>query len=71
MIRGMKTVDPITVLRRYVAPYRTYKEAASALDVHPSQLSDYLLGRRPLPQKLLDRLGLQRTIVFGAKEKAS
>lgn len=56
-------VDPLVALRSFRDQYPTQKEAARALRVSQSYLSDMLTGRRDVPRKVLAQLGLRRTVV--------
>ncbi len=56
-------VQPITVLRVFVANYPTQIAAAAALGIKPSYLTDLLYGRRLFSANILKKLGLKRMIV--------
>lgn len=56
-------VNPLDVLREFVAKFSTQAEAANALDIAPSYLTDLLYGRRGFSEMILDKLGLRETVV--------
>lgn len=57
-------VNPLTELRAVVGKYQTQKQAADALRISPSLLTDILKRRRGFSDTLLRRLGLVRRISF-------
>jgi predicted transcriptional regulator len=58
-----KEVDPQERLRRFVRDFATQQDAAAALAVSPSYMSDMLAGKRAVPVPVLDQLGLRRAVV--------
>ena len=62
----MKEVQPLDVLRAWVARYPTQRDAAKALGVSAPMLTDLLYGRRSLSVRVLARLGLRRAVVKAA-----
>lgn len=52
-----------TVLRAFVAQYKTQADAAAALKLSQSYLTDLLRGRRAFSDAVLRKLGLERVIV--------
>jgi antitoxin component HigA of HigAB toxin-antitoxin module len=61
----MKVVDPVQVLRTFVAKYPSQRAAAAALQVSQAYLSDLLNGRRALSANILSQLGLKQIVVKG------
>jgi transcriptional regulator with XRE-family HTH domain len=60
----MKRHDPATALQAYVAANgASQKQAAKAMGISQSYLSDLLAGRRRCPDTLLAKLGLERIVV--------
>lgn len=55
-----KSLDPLKVLRSYVAQHSTQAAAADALDISAPYLSDILAGKRGFSQRVLTGLGLRR-----------
>lgn len=59
-------------LKRHVAQFETQYEAAAALGIQPSYLTDILKGRRGPSERLLKALGLKRIITkLSAAERES
>lgn len=55
--------DPIVVLRAFVARYDTQNDAAAALQITPSYLSELLMGRRTFSERMAARIGLEWRLV--------
>ena len=62
---AMKQLDPAEALRLYVRRQwcGSQKQAATAMGISQSYLSDLLAGRRRCPDTLLAKLGLERIVV--------
>jgi DNA-binding transcriptional regulator YdaS (Cro superfamily) len=58
-----KDIDPKAWLRALVGRHGTQKAAAKALGVSPAYLSDMLMGRRDISERILAKLGLRRAVV--------
>jgi DNA-binding transcriptional regulator YdaS (Cro superfamily) len=56
-------IDPLTRLRALVQRHGSQRAVARSLGVSASLLSEWLLGRRPVPDSLLIKLRLRRVIV--------
>jgi hypothetical protein len=59
----VKAVDPLDVLRQFVATHPTQVVAAAALGIKPAYLSDILNERRDFSETILAKLGLKRIVV--------
>ena len=59
----VKVVDAHVVLAAFVADYETQSQAAAALGVSGTFLSDLLAKKRDCSEKILDQLGLQRAVI--------
>ena len=59
----MAQADPLAALIAFVKLHGTQKDAAHALGIGASYLSDLLNGNRKLPEWLLDKLGYETVIV--------
>lgn len=53
-------VSSVRALRHFVRGYRTQAVAAAELKISAPYLTDMLYGRRPVPKRILSRLGLRR-----------
>jgi transcriptional regulator with XRE-family HTH domain len=62
---ALKEVDPRQRLRKVVARYPTQQDAAAALGIAPSYLSDMLAGKRNVSDRILAWIGLRPTVVEG------
>ena len=60
-----RMATPETVLRAFVAKYDTQVDAAKALHLSQSYLTDLLRGRRAFSDTVLAKLGLKRIVVKG------
>lgn len=59
-------------LRKFCDKYDTYTEAATALNVTPSQLSLTLNGKAPvIPARILDKLGYETSLVYVRKGRTA
>lgn len=59
----LKEVNAVETLKAFVGQFETQQEAAGSLGVHASYLSELLNQRRDIPDKLLGKIGLRRTVV--------
>ena len=59
----MQAIDPLRVLRAFVAHHPNQRTAATALGISQAYLSDLLNARRHLSEKLLAKLGLRQIVV--------
>lgn len=59
----LREIDPRDRLRQFVAEHTYQQNAAAALGVSPSFLSDLLRGRRTFSPRMLAALGLRTTTV--------
>ena len=59
----VKQVDPISALQQFVQGYQDQNHAAQALEISAAYLSDMLNGRRDISDRMLQKLGLRRTVV--------
>lgn len=59
----MAEINALDRLHQFVKKYPTQKEAAVALKITPSYLSDLVHARRDLTDGILAKLGLKRTVV--------
>lgn len=57
------SINPTRVLERFVAAYKSQREAANALGIGESYLSDLLAGRRNCSGPILGKLRLKRVVV--------
>ena len=58
-----KEVNATHMLARFVADYKTQREAAAVLGISQVYLSDMLNGRRDVAERVLSQLGLKRAVV--------
>jgi plasmid maintenance system antidote protein VapI len=63
----VREVEPVQMLKTYVAQFDTQKEAAGSLGVHASYLSALLNERQDIPDTLLTKIGLRRIVVKETK----
>ena len=63
----VREIDPLVVLKKIVSQHGSQAAAAAALGVSPQFLGDLLHGRRDCSQKVLERMGLRRTVVAAAR----
>ena len=59
----LRELDPVALLKSFVAQYDTQQDAAKALNISPPYLSDLLRGNRQLSDAVLEQLGARRTVV--------
>jgi len=59
----MAKINPLAALEAFVGKYDTQRAAAAALDISAPFLTMVLKGKRPIPAKILRKLGLQRDTV--------
>ena len=59
----MVEVNGYSVLEKYVGKFPTRKAAAKALGVSQAYLTDLIHQRRGLSGRMLEKLGLRRTVV--------
>ena len=59
----MAEIDALTRLQKFVDQFETQQEAATALGIKPSYLSDLVHMRRDISDNILKKLGLRRQIV--------
>ena len=57
-----KSIDPVTVLRAFVARYDTRQAAARDMGVSSVYLGDLLGGRRKFSDRILAKLKLRRVV---------
>ena len=67
---GANTLEQRT-LRAFCAQFPTQREAAQQLGITSSHLSDLLRDRRTFSVRVLDVLGLRRTVVRRASPSSS
>lgn len=60
----MADVNPHKALAAIVAQYQTQQDAARALLMSPSYLSELLRGQRPFTPAVLGKLGLRRVVRY-------
>lgn len=64
----IQTVDPWVMLRDYVSQeFSTQRKAAEAFGVSENYMCVVLSGRKPLTASMLERLGLERLVVYRVK----
>ncbi len=63
-VEYMREVDPVSVLKGFVAEYPTQAAAARALKIGQMYLSDMLRGNRPVSERVLRQLGLRWAVVL-------
>ena len=63
MTKILAEIEPREALRKFVALHATQREAALALGIGESYLSDLLLNRRDFSDAMLEKLGLRRIVV--------
>lgn len=51
-------------IRTRVQKYDTAREAAQALNVYPSQISEVITGRRDPGPQLLESMGIERIVSY-------
>ena len=61
------SLEPLTVLRAFVAHCGTQRKAATALGISQAYLSDLLAGHRAIGARLLGQLGLEQRVVVVRK----
>jgi plasmid maintenance system antidote protein VapI len=59
----MGDVNGYEILQKFVSKYPTRKAAAAALHISAPYLTDLLNLRRDLSRRMLDKLGLKRSVV--------
>lgn len=61
------SIDPLTHLKRFAAVHGTQVKTAEALEISPQFLRDMLSGRRGISDRILEKLGLQRTTIYSER----
>ena len=59
-----KHIEPVEVLRAFVAEHGTQTAAAQALGISEPYLSDMLKGNRAVAESTLTKLGLQKLVTI-------
>lgn len=60
---GLKEVDALTELRRFVEKHGSQKAAAEALGIGQVYMSDLMNQRRDVSVAILEKLGLREVVV--------
>lgn len=55
----MKSVDPLQQLKRFVEAHPDQRTAASALGLSQAFLNDILHGKRGVPQRVYETIGIR------------
>jgi hypothetical protein len=65
--RMAKAIDPLVALEKYCGGFPSYVEAAKSLGISKQFLHGLRREARPLPDHILEKLGLRRVVLVVAR----